>query len=179
MGEQPDIAPTRGTRLGAFLDRVCVIACLLRRRHRRRRRRDVGHQHHRPLGLLRRPITGDFELVEIGTAIAGSLFLPYCQATGGHIVVDLFTLRANERTRDWLDRFGSLLMAIMFLAVGWRAAGRQPRHLSQRRVEHADAAFRSGSAMPGCCRACSSPGIVALAQSFGVKVGAPTEGVDE
>ena len=72
--------------------------------------------------LLRRPITGDFELVEIGTAIAGSLFLPYCQATNGNIAVDLFTLRASERTRDWLDRFGSLLMAVMFLAVGWRAA---------------------------------------------------------
>ena len=71
---------------------------------------------------LRRPITGDFELVEIGTAIAGSLFLPYCQATYGNIAVDLFTVHASERTRDWLDRFGSLLMAIMFLAVGWRAA---------------------------------------------------------
>src|SRR5262249_61429091 len=71
---------------------------------------------------LRRPITGDFELVEIGTAIAGTLFLPYCQATYGHISIDLFTLRASERVRDGLDRFGSLLMAIMFLAVGWRAA---------------------------------------------------------
>src|SRR5262245_20120131 len=70
---------------------------------------------------LRRPITGDFELVEIGTAIAGSLFLPYCQATFGNIAVDLFTLRASERVRDWLDRFGSLLTAIMFLAVGWPA----------------------------------------------------------
>src|SRR4051812_3992365 len=67
-----------------------------------------------------RPITGDFELVEIGTAIAGSLFLPYCQATAGHIVVDVFTRRASARTTDWLDRFGALLMAVMFLVVGWR-----------------------------------------------------------
>ena len=57
---------------------------------------------------LNRPITGDFELVEIGTAISGTLFLPYCQATRGHIIVDLFTLRASERTRGRLDRFGSL-----------------------------------------------------------------------
>src|SRR5215510_9006815 len=71
---------------------------------------------------LRRPITGDFELVEIGTAVAGTLFLPYCQATFGNIAVDLFTLRASERVRDWLDRFGCLLMAVMFFAVGWRAA---------------------------------------------------------
>jgi TRAP-type C4-dicarboxylate transport system permease small subunit len=71
--------------------------------------------------VISSPITGDFELVEIGTAVAGSLFLPYCQATGGHISVDFFTLSASERTRDWLDRFGCLLMAIMFAAVGWRA----------------------------------------------------------
>lgn len=67
------------------------------------------------------PITGDFELVEIGTAVAGSLFLPYCQATAGHISVDFFTLKASDRTKDWLDRLGHLLMAIMFFAVGWRA----------------------------------------------------------
>lgn len=70
--------------------------------------------------LLGRPILGDFELVEMGIAIAGSLFLPYCQATGGHIIVDLFTLRAGPRTVRALDRFGALLMAVMFLGVGWR-----------------------------------------------------------
>src|SRR5438552_1940608 len=67
-----------------------------------------------------KPIIGDFELVEIGTAIAGSLFLPYCQATQGHIIVDFFTLRAGARARTWLDRFGCLMMAVMFIAVGWR-----------------------------------------------------------
>ncbi len=70
--------------------------------------------------LLSRPIQGDFELVEIGIAVAGSLFLPYCQALRGHIIVDFFTLRARRRTIGILDRFGSLLMAVMFLAVGWR-----------------------------------------------------------
>lgn len=67
-----------------------------------------------------KPIVGDFELVEFGTAVAGSLFLAYCQTSYGHIVVDIFTLRVSNRTREWLDRFGSLLMAVMFFAVGWR-----------------------------------------------------------
>ena len=67
-----------------------------------------------------KPITGDFELVEFGTAIAGSLFLAYCQTTYGHIVVDAFTLKISDRAREWLDRFGSLLMAVMFFVVGWR-----------------------------------------------------------
>lgn len=70
---------------------------------------------------LGRPIIGDFELVEFGTAVAGSLFLAYCQTSYGHIVVDVFTLKVSDRTRNFLDRFGSLLMAVMFFAVGWRA----------------------------------------------------------
>jgi TRAP-type C4-dicarboxylate transport system permease small subunit len=69
---------------------------------------------------LGRPVTGDFELVEIGIAIAGSLFLPYCQITNGHIVVDFFTQRASRRTIRFLDQFGALLMAVTLLAVGWR-----------------------------------------------------------
>ncbi|OGK99957.1 MAG: hypothetical protein A3E31_16105 [Candidatus Rokubacteria bacterium RIFCSPHIGHO2_12_FULL_73_22] len=70
--------------------------------------------------LLSRPILGDFELVEMGTAIAGSLFLPYCQATHGHVIVDFFTLRASARSVRALDRFGALVMATTLLVVGWR-----------------------------------------------------------
>lgn len=68
------------------------------------------------------PILGDFELVEIGIAVAGSLFLAYCQVTRGHIVVDFFTLKAGPRTIEWLDRFGALLMAAALLVVAWRTA---------------------------------------------------------
>jgi TRAP-type C4-dicarboxylate transport system permease small subunit len=71
--------------------------------------------------IVSKPILGDFELVEIGTAIAGTLFLSYCQITGGHIFVDIFTLRTSERARHWLDRMGCLFMALMFFVVGWRA----------------------------------------------------------
>lgn len=67
-----------------------------------------------------RPITGDFELVEFGTAVAGAMFLPYCQATWGHIAVDLFTLKASERTRTWLDQFGCFLMGFMYALLVWR-----------------------------------------------------------
>ncbi len=67
-----------------------------------------------------RPITGDFELVEFGTAVAGAMFLPYCQATFGHIAVDFFTMKASDRTRAWLDQFGSLLMGVMYAFLVWR-----------------------------------------------------------
>ena len=70
--------------------------------------------------LLGRPILGDFELVEIGTAVAGSLFLPYCQATRGHVIVDFVTARASAAVVAGLDRAGALLMAATFLLLGWR-----------------------------------------------------------
>jgi TRAP-type C4-dicarboxylate transport system permease small subunit len=118
---------------------------------------------------ISKPITGDFELVEIGIAVAGSLFLPYCQAVGGHIVVDFFTLRAGPRATGLLDQFGALLMAIMLLAVGWRTG-----------VAAADIA-RSGetSMLLGfpiwIGYACTVPGVIvagliALLQSFGIKI---------
>jgi hypothetical protein len=70
--------------------------------------------------LIGRAILGDFELVEIGTAVAGSLFLPYCQATRAHVIVEFFTTRASAAALVWLDRAGALLMAATFFLVGWR-----------------------------------------------------------
>jgi len=119
-----------------------------------------------------RPVTGDFELVEIGIAVAGSLFLPYCQATRGHIVVDFFTLKAGPRTISYLDRFGDLLMAVALLVVGWRTG-----------VAAADI-FRSGetsmllgfpkwigyaATVPGAVIA----GLISLAQAVGIKLAEP------
>lgn len=74
------------------------------------------------LWLFEAPIRGDFELVEFGIAIAGTLFLPYCQITRGHIVVDFFTQRASPATIRVLDAFGALVMAIALLLIGWRTA---------------------------------------------------------
>ena len=72
--------------------------------------------------LWSKPITGDFELVEIGIAVAGSLFLAYCQITAGNIFVDIFTIRASDKAKVAMDCFGAILMGIMFALVGWRCA---------------------------------------------------------
>lgn len=74
------------------------------------------------LWLFSSPVRGDFELVEFGIAIAGTLFIPYCQAARGHIVVDFFTQRASERTIGMLDAFGAFVMAVVLLLLGWRTA---------------------------------------------------------
>jgi TRAP-type C4-dicarboxylate transport system permease small subunit len=116
-----------------------------------------------------KPITGDFELVEIGIAVAGSLFLPYCQAVGGHIVVDFFTLRAGPRAIRLLDQFGALLMAIMLLAVGWRtgvAAADISRSGETSMLLGFPIWIGYACAVPGVIVA----GIIALLQSFGMQI---------
>jgi TRAP-type C4-dicarboxylate transport system permease small subunit len=57
------------------------------------------------------PIPGDFEFVQMATAVAVFTFLPLCQAHRGNIVVDTFTSRLSPRTRNRLDAAWDLLYA--------------------------------------------------------------------
>ena len=70
--------------------------------------------------LFGKPVPGDFELIQIGTAICVAAFLPLCQVEGGNIIVDFFTVRASNRVQGWLDLFGALLLSAVMLLVGWR-----------------------------------------------------------
>ena len=64
-------------------------------------------------GIVGNPIPGDFELTEMGVAIAVFAFLPYCQLTNANVTADIFTSRASPR---WLALFGltSSLVALLF-----------------------------------------------------------------
>jgi TRAP-type C4-dicarboxylate transport system permease small subunit len=70
--------------------------------------------------LFNSPLLGDTELVEYGMAIVVACFLPICQWRGENIIVDFFTTKAAQRTRDLLDRFGALLIALMLGLIAWR-----------------------------------------------------------
>jgi TRAP-type C4-dicarboxylate transport system permease small subunit len=59
------------------------------------------------------PIPGDFELVQMATAVAVFSFLPYCQARRGNIVVDTFTTRLPARVNAVIDAFWDLVYAGM------------------------------------------------------------------
>lgn len=65
-------------------------------------------------------ILGDFELTEVGVALAVFAFLPYCQIAGLNVTADIFTAGAS---RLWLALF-SLLGAAIALGFGalmlWR-----------------------------------------------------------
>ncbi|MDI9334325.1 MAG: TRAP transporter small permease [Cytophagales bacterium] len=69
-----------------------------------------------------RTAPGDFELVAVAAGAAIALFMPWCQLTKNNIIVDFFTAKCSERTQAKLDRFGSLLMALLFLVLAWRTA---------------------------------------------------------
>jgi TRAP-type C4-dicarboxylate transport system permease small subunit len=68
------------------------------------------------------PIPGDFELVEIGMAVAIFAFLPYCQIVRGNVIVDLFTARASPRARALLDAAGDLIYTAIAALLTWRVA---------------------------------------------------------
>jgi TRAP-type C4-dicarboxylate transport system permease small subunit len=68
------------------------------------------------------PIPGDFELVELGMAVAIFSFLPYCQIVRGNVIVDLFTSKASARTRALLDGIGNLLFTAIAALLTWRVA---------------------------------------------------------
>lgn len=59
---------------------------------------------------------GDFELTQMGIAIAVFMFLPYCQLTGANVTADIFTARASP---FWLSLFTLLAstVALVFAAL--------------------------------------------------------------
>ncbi|MEE8272656.1 MAG: TRAP transporter small permease [Alphaproteobacteria bacterium] len=70
--------------------------------------------------LFSAPIAGDFELVEVGCAVAIFTFLPYCQLKGGNVIVDFFTLRVPASAQRSLDALWSLVYAGIAALVAWR-----------------------------------------------------------
>ncbi len=66
------------------------------------------------------PIPGDFELVEIGTAIAVFLFLPWTYLRGGHATVDIVYTHLPRWGQRAVMIFSELLMLILWLVLTWR-----------------------------------------------------------
>jgi TRAP-type C4-dicarboxylate transport system permease small subunit len=72
--------------------------------------------------LLRAPIPGDFELVEIGLSVVVFATLPYCQIARANVIVDFFLDRAPERVKASFDAAGSLIFAALAALLLWRHA---------------------------------------------------------
>lgn len=62
-------------------------------------------------------VPGDFELVQMATAITIFCFLPLCQFRRGNIMVDTFTSRWPAALRHAVDAFWDLVYAAMMLLL--------------------------------------------------------------
>ncbi|SFA68923.1 TRAP-type C4-dicarboxylate transport system, small permease component [Poseidonocella pacifica] len=65
-------------------------------------------------------VRGEFELVELACATCASLFLPLCQLTKGHVMVDVFTNWLPDRVNRAMDSIWTLLFAAGWAFVCWR-----------------------------------------------------------
>ncbi len=65
-------------------------------------------------------ISGDFELVQIATALGAFAFLPLCQARRGNVIVDTFTAKLPRRATLLLDALWDLLYAAIIAVLSWR-----------------------------------------------------------
>ena len=70
--------------------------------------------------IVNKPFPGDFELTEMGAAVAAFCFLPYCQLVGANVSADIFTMRAGPRAIALMSVLASVI-AVAFAAIAlWR-----------------------------------------------------------
>jgi TRAP-type C4-dicarboxylate transport system permease small subunit len=77
-------------------------------------------------GLGLGPITGDYELVATGVALAVFAFLPWCQLERGHVSVDLLVDALPARAKAAFGLFADALVALASLVILiqlWRGFG--------------------------------------------------------
>lgn len=66
------------------------------------------------------PVQGDYELVQMLSAMGIAMCLPYCQVKKGHVFVDFFTLWASPGLKRVLDAIAALLLAFCSFVLAWR-----------------------------------------------------------
>lgn len=70
--------------------------------------------------LFDKPILGDYELVQMMSAVAVTMSLPFCQMIRGHIIVDFFTASLSPKVNKVFDIFACLVMAVAAFIFSWR-----------------------------------------------------------
>lgn len=66
------------------------------------------------------PFPGDFEVTEMGVAVAAFAFLPYCQISGANVTADIFTSRASPRFVAMLGLLGAVVALLFSGLLIWR-----------------------------------------------------------
>ncbi len=63
---------------------------------------------------------GDFELTEMGVAVAAFTFLPYCQIASANVTADIFTSGASPRVTALLTFAGACVAFAFSIILLWR-----------------------------------------------------------
>lgn len=65
-------------------------------------------------------VNGDIELMQAGTAVAATAFLPYCTLLGEHIKVDFFTENMRDSLKRPIDGIAEVLFVGVAALLAWR-----------------------------------------------------------
>ncbi|NVK74684.1 TRAP transporter small permease [Marinomonas sp. CT5] len=65
-------------------------------------------------------IEGDYEITEMGLAMAIFLFLPTCYIRKGHVIVDLFTANCKPKTLRTLEVISDLVFTFISFVFAYR-----------------------------------------------------------
>lgn len=71
-------------------------------------------------GAFGDPLPGDFELTELGIAVAMFAFLPYCQMTDANVTADIFTSGLSRRSIAILGLLSSVVALVFACIMVWR-----------------------------------------------------------
>ena len=69
-----------------------------------------------------RPIEGDYELVEMGMAVAIFLCFPHTHASGSNLVAEFFSSGLSDRKKLALDILADAVFAVVAATFTWRLA---------------------------------------------------------
>lgn len=67
-----------------------------------------------------RPLTGAFDIVRVGGAVAIACALPYTTAVKGHVAIEYFFQKLNRPGRILVDTVCRLLVAGLFSVFAWQ-----------------------------------------------------------
>ena len=70
--------------------------------------------------LFGAPTPGDYEMTEIGVAVAAFMCLPYCQLHRRNVSADIFTSRASPRWIARMSLLGSSIALLFGALLAWR-----------------------------------------------------------
>ncbi|OOY11356.1 MAG: TRAP transporter small permease subunit [Rhodobacteraceae bacterium] len=71
-------------------------------------------------GFIGLPFAGDFELTEMGVAIAAFMFLPYCQLADQNVTADIFTSKLSAAVQRRFSAIASVLALAFAALLLWR-----------------------------------------------------------